>query len=423
MSKMTDEWAWFGRERERERMHKHKHKHYGRIARDKRAALEAIGADAGVLFTVVDEEINCMCGGTCGRCERTDVLFFDLIVRAKSVSESDLLALPNATQLDWREIARRVPLSVDTLRDHADEVDWRDISRSFVYRMDAAFVRAFHDRIDWDSGWPTLHVDAAEAYDLVFGAAAVLQPHHLCVMAKLPLEWLQPNACVAALATPRGCKALLRAHGPRAFDVLDDAEGVLAAALRAIPSEFAAACIQRRFAPRKHADVVAAAPTLVGKFVRECAPTEEYVDRMIAAGLPRGAWRAISLQADRMSDAFLQAHADDLVWDLVAERRAVPVERWARLSPATLSRQPLDEDYIDRNADVLDWFELCEHQALPESLMRKHADRLNWGQVSLHQAMSKAFVAEFSNRINHVKLQRNPRCGRFVGALPRDRVV
>jgi hypothetical protein len=396
-------------------------KHYHRLARDKQAALKAMGTDAGVLFKVVDSETNCMCGGTCDSCSRSDVCFFDLVVRAKSVSESDLLALPNASQLDWRAIARRVPLSVDVLRAHADEVDWDDIADSYVYRKDAAFVRAFHDRIDWGARVTSVRLDGAEVDELVFGAAAVLQPHHRSVMSLIDLDGLRPH--VAAIATPRCCSAVLDRHGPRAFDVLEDVDGALAAALREIPREFVSACVQHRYAPRKHADVVAAAAAadaaLVGKFVRTCAPPEEYVGRMIlaaaaaAAALPPGVWHAISLEADRLSDAFMQAHADDLDWNAVAASvaKVVPVERWARLSPATLSRQRLDEDYIDRHADALDWYELCEHQSLSEQLMRKHAHRLNWGQVSLYQAMSDAFLADFDNRINHVKLEMNKALG------------
>ena len=87
----------------------------------------------------------------------------------------------------------------------------------------------------------------------------------------------------------------------------------------------------------------------------------------------------------------------------------IPVEHWGHLPPAVLSRQRLDEEYIDRNADVLDWFELCEHQELSEPLMRKHANRLNWGQVSMYQALSPAFLSDFSHRINHLKLERNAR--------------
>jgi hypothetical protein len=55
-------------------------------------------ADPGVLFKVVDSEIDCMCGGTCGSCERSDVTLFDLVVRNKTLAEADLFGARRSSE-------------------------------------------------------------------------------------------------------------------------------------------------------------------------------------------------------------------------------------------------------------------------------------------------------------------------------------
>ena len=97
---------------------------YRDIAKDKQKTIEFILENPQDLFKVVDYENNCMCGGNyyC-ECTPSNILFFDLVVKYKTLTENDLLEIANTVDLNWFRISQEVPLSNDTLDKYKDQVD------------------------------------------------------------------------------------------------------------------------------------------------------------------------------------------------------------------------------------------------------------------------------------------------------------
>ena len=64
------------------------------------------------------------------------------------------------------------------------------------------------------------------------------------------------------------------------------------------------------------------------------------------------------------------------------------------------SKEPgLSEDYIDENADFVNWDSICEHQILSEFFIKKHWNRVNWKLICRHQKLSEEFMSCHSNVI------------------------
>ena len=57
----------------------------------------------------------------------------------------------------------------------------------------------------------------------------------------------------------------------------------------------------------------------------------------------------------------------------------------------------LTEEFIDQNADILDWYELCRSQHFSEDFMRKHIDNVHWKHILEYQKPSQGFIDEFKN--------------------------
>ena len=105
-----DEWDWF-------RTGSHavnsqicpKSINWSALAHDKAAALDMIRKDPNVLFKVVDSVSSCMCGGTCRNCELDDVVFLELLIEARTLTERDLCEIAATTPLNWHKICSKVP--------------------------------------------------------------------------------------------------------------------------------------------------------------------------------------------------------------------------------------------------------------------------------------------------------------------------
>jgi hypothetical protein len=318
------------------------------LARSRARSVCAIRADPSLLFEVVaGAPCECECRASacesrvcdCGAALSGEVLFVDLLIKKKTVHERDLLSVAG---LDWFRLSSRLPLSAAALERHAGDVDWARVSWSSLYAKDAAFVRAFAERLHWRL---VRRADSAE---------------------------------VARQLFERGLRCADAALSNRLVDVADLAQHV--EALRASPRLSALVVDSYR---ARDADALGLD---VPEHLRHAVAAKCIRERFVPAAAPLVA--ALEAICAVFDDATLEAHvrAGD------ARAREV-VSRHARLSP----------EFVDRNADALDWYALCEFQALPEWLLRKHVDRLNWGQLSRYQELSPAFEAEFAARINWVK--------------------
>ena len=423
--------SWFTAASAEKQSPETKKKNYDAIARSKRATLVEIREDPSVLFRAIaegDEDNEC-------------ITFFDLIESNRTVTESDLLGLPNADLLDWREIARRVPLSLENLRARADIIDWDALAMSLLYTADdaVALLREFHDRFEWERlpyVWIFNGRGGTALESLVFDEKLV-PAWHRSVMAALPHTVFAKADRIAAICDdPRSVRALFALRGPHAFVgslAADHSVHLLWDALRRdVPADdFVQACARSTTVCPSEAlldYVIDADAASIAALVSSCAPTEAFVDELVRCAcsskiaLSSATWSAISSQAHRFSDAFLEKHASNLFWFVVCQRarkRPVPADVLPLLSPLDRSRQRLSEAYVEAHADELDWFELCEHQDFSEAFLRKHARRLNWGQVSQYQALSPAFVREFTRQINHVKLEMNKATSNSVRRIAR----
>ena len=391
-------------------------KDYKAIALNRALCVAEIKNDPGVLFRVVSTESACMCGGSCGSCEYDDVYFFDLIVRAKTLVEADLTAISRGLikdgkrDVDWFKISSRVPLTVKTLREHADEVDWCAISSRIMYRRDGSFVGEFHDRLNWNH----VHISLTpqETVEFVFRRKIV------------PVVCALDNALLDRPTVQENLESVLpfiedllfhRRYGAKFVDALDDTEGLLEAKLRTVADKFAVSCMKDwnssycpSYCPTRYADVVISSTSspILEEFIQKTRLTVEFVGKLVERKqISRKAWSVVSrLDVD---SKFIERHADLVDWNELALRSGhlVPQDKWSSLRPEILSRHvALDAEYIDEHANQLDWFEICEHQTLPESLLRKHVDKLNWGQVSWYQDLSATFVQDFKHMLNFEKI-------------------
>ena len=390
------------------------------ISRDRARALEELRADPNVLFKVVGQETDCMCGGTCGDCYPYDLMFVDLLVQNKTILESDLIQL--GSEVDWFRASSKLPLSASALEAHADAVDWASVSRSYEYdNKDAAFVRRFARRLVWPCA--NLRIASTDVPGLLRDASA--PPAELLVRRFVPASELQSLFTADELA--RWADILVRGYGA---SVVDGALGI--AIVDDVPG-FCKSCIECRHMPVVASNVARLmehlerdAPqgqTQAAAFIRQCKPPVELVERLLLllGGDREVAAAASELAAFAEDDGLLERHGDRLDWNRVVRARRFSSDALpsalarsiddGRVSKVAFARHVrLTEAFVDEHADDLDWYELCEHQPeLSEAFLRKHVGRLNWGQVALHQPLSRRFVEDFRHVLSAQKLYRNAR--------------
>jgi hypothetical protein len=346
------------------------------------------------------------------------VLFLDLLVKERSIRERDLSYF-TLTDLDWFKLSGRLPLSLAALERHAGDVDWARVSESHMYAKDGAFVRKFAERLHWPL---VRHADSAEV------ARQLFERGLLCMDAALSnrlvhvrdlgrhIEALRASPRLSALVVDSYCARDANALG---LDVPEHLRHAVAAK-----------CISEGFVPTT-VPLVSALESICmerngdgpkcswANFLRACAPDQAFVSaHVVREGRPvsLATWAALSSLSARLSPELLRKHADRLALTAVLESagrdhvqfdeavvEAHAKKGDARAKEAVSRHVRLSPGFVDRNADLLDWYTLCEFQVLPDWLLRKHIDRLNWGQLSRYQDLSQAFESEFAARINDVK--------------------
>jgi hypothetical protein len=377
------------------------------LAHDKHAALDMIKKDPNVLFKVVDSVSSCMCGGTCGKCELDDVVFLDLLIEARTLTEKDLCEVAATTPLDWHKICSKVPpFSHKTLVKYADVMDWDFISQSRLYVKDIEFVKTFHHLIKW----PLVNALAisAEEYSEYIGLIPLKTAlrHRL-----LSIPHLQSK--IDEIVSPACFPELLHGYTIKEIESLDDSDEKIRNAVMQFQDIFVEKCHRQLYLPQKYQEALGhCKKTNWVHLLKYCKPTEYYIRKYMAFALDREAWMYLSKGEIPLSDEFVLKNIHRMnVHEVVKWKRFDITAMVAHNLPNNIicRYQTLTPEYIDEHADVIDWYGVCEYQDLPEWLIRKHIDKINWGQISQYQKLSREFVTEFKDRINFIKLESNPK--------------
>jgi len=396
-------------------------KNYHNISKDKVLVKKEILENPEVIFKVVDSESNCMCGGTCGCCEYDDVLFIDLIIRAKSFNEADILDLLNNVTLDMYKLCKYVPFSINTLKKYEDKVDWKLISYDYKYNKNIDFINNFHDKLDWERIDNFYKLSSNDIEQCVFIDKYV--PIKIAI-SKHILNSYHIKKYVDVIAPY--CNYLI---GNYVYDVkileeLDDS--IISPFLIKHVEKYTNRCIEIGFLTKKYVKIISLSDRIRqqgdwSNFIIKCKPDEAFLLEHVVnkeqnpPHLSKETWNAIS-ETCKLSNEFISDYSNYLNWNILVKKSncnlsfieahikdldAFTISTFQKLTPEFI------EFCIENYPEKLDWYYLCEFQDLPEDLMRRNIDKLNWGQVSWYQMMSKNFLNEHDKMINKVKLNYN----------------
>ncbi len=87
-----------------------------------------------------------------------------------------------------------------------------------------------------------------------------------------------------------------------------------------------------------------------------------------------------------LPEDFIRKNADKLNWDLISRY------------------QKLSEVFIREFKSELDWYYISRNQKLSESFIREFQHRVSWSGVSEHQTLSEDFIIEFQNKVQWDKI-------------------
>ena len=408
---------------------------YHSLAKDKKKCMDAIIKDPNRLFYVVDNGSTCMCGGECGNCETVDMFLIELILRYKTLTEADFVAIDSRCGgggLDWRRIAKYAPLSNDLLEAKKDVVDWKEIISDDRYVKNREFILRFREYLEglWDYVG-SIHIGDVE--ELVFGLRII--PVKVAIYKRLlnvthiDRHYDEMVLYIADLLKNVGVKKL---SAGESWGKMAEDGGVL----QMHPNEVRDSCIRDRYVAKEIFGILAVSDKclggdwgdILGIYVESggvkpeefCWVLEKYVLKGEKADVDNKIWFMISKRGKMLTDEFLLKYVGKIDWNILERMSGIAIEKWdwggncelLKKLPAAVrcKYMELGAEFIDANAEdpsVIDWHVVCEYQRLPEWLMRKHSGRLDWGQVSWYQDMSLEFIEEFRGRLNEVKLEKN----------------
>ena len=283
---------------------------YYNLAKDRVKVQSLILKDPSILFRVVGEEANCMCGGTCGNCEFDDITFFELVIREKSVTEDDLLQVAKQVDIDWFKISSHVPLSNEALALYKDKVDWKSVSSSWMYKKDAEFVERFWEYMDW-SKTNCVDLDEKQVESLVFQRKLV--PISFAISKKLLTDMHVKEYLSLVL---QECNGLLKHYGSKFVESLDDETGMIKDKVLQCANKFTDSCIAMRYTPKKYGHVVKFCLDKAGKhglhtwwdFLNSCRPNEAFIETYVVDSADAETWSFLSKGKIPLSDGFVSKY-------------------------------------------------------------------------------------------------------------------
>ena len=355
---------------------------YDAIAKVKTSSIEAITKDPSILKRVIDNRQSYR------RCFDDDddgdgQYFIDRLVKYKTLQESDFESIDN---LDWEWLAARVPLSNAAITRHLLDKPsvWAMISRSQLYIKDIEFIRTFQDNLNpfWQNTVFSLKRD--DLLKLVFQERI------------LPLDICFSRSLIS-------CKDL-EEHATENLEV--DAH------------TFQEHCYNEQYAPQKDKFIELFKQTKPhwSQFIITCNPDETFIETHIIcdqANTTNATWDTLSGQVYSRdsrpfvpSPAFYTKYKDKLVFKhlLAANFQFDPHTLQENLtwdnSTLISKSQQLDEEFIDANEAILDWYELTRSHQMSDEFLRCHIKQLCWKHVKLHQkGLTPEFIKEFSTHL------------------------
>ena len=63
---------------------------------------------------------------------------------------------------------------------------------------------------------------------------------------------------------------------------------------------------------------------------------------------------------------------------------------------------PLSEEFIERNKDLVDWWCISEYQKLSEEFIERNKDLVDWINISVYQKLSEEFIERNKDLVNWI---------------------
>jgi Txe/YoeB family toxin of Txe-Axe toxin-antitoxin module len=83
-----------------------------------------------------------------------------------------------------------------------------------------------------------------------------------------------------------------------------------------------------------------------------------------------------------LSEEFIERNTDRVCWNSIS------------------AYQKLSEEFIERNADHVDWKSISKYQKLSEEFIERYSDRVDWCWISINQKLSEEFIERNTDRLN-----------------------
>lgn len=305
----SKDWKWFNEtipESKSNSKEKEKQINWYAVASDKEKIKQLVLEDPKVLYKVVGSYSNCMCGGTCGRCEYEETFLFDWIVDAKSLTEKDLCELGDRVQLDWFDISSRVPLSNSSLVKYCDKVDWESISSSYLYEKNDSFVSHNHKNIVWNkvNEFNISSTDIIEDFVFIskYIPLEVALKHEL-----LPIPLIDKHLASIIPHT----KTLVKAYNLKDIEAITDINDILKQSLKDHADSFVEKCNFNYYVPKKYPELLSLSPKTNWKRLIEYCHTEineEFLELYAVDSMNHNSWLALSMSKIPLSDNFVNKY-------------------------------------------------------------------------------------------------------------------
>jgi len=299
------------------------------------------------------------------------------------------------------KLCRYVPFSITTLSSFKDTMDWKFISSSYLYEKNYDFIKTFHDVLSWDILHNTC-MNPNEIAHLIFNK-------YMPIKFALKNKWLSLNEISQLNDLPH---EVLQVYGIKNTDSLNNLSELFYDSV--CPEMLKQLCLSEKYIPNKKGfrDILYKNGCMIELF-KHCKPDVDFIEEYVkhAQHTSSELWRVIS--ALNLSKDFIIKYKTNLHWDTLVLCNKIDIDSelapfLINISPSILSKHAkLTPEYMDKHADKLDWYYLCEFQELPEWLLFKHLDKLNWGQISLYQDLSNRFMDEFISKLNEIKMKSN----------------
>jgi hypothetical protein len=393
---------------------------YKELVCDKKKLLLEIKNNPDILFEIVDSYSVCMCGGKCGNCLYEDKYFIQLIIEYKSIIEQDIIDIKD---IDLFKLTKYLPFSISTLQKYHDKVDWNEISKSYLYNKSTEFIKLFWNKLDWNNVCNLYTISNKDIIDLTFVEHKI--PIDFALSKKMiPIDYLK--FYIDKISLPKYIPILIKKYGAEFIEKYIDIYLIN----NDINSHlFMESCCEKKYIPKTEKYIDLLKSNWI-KFIANCNPGEEFIDKYIAPSASKNVWDFLSGDSENyncnkftnsifyipknitFSMDFITKYKSKLNFKILMKYQQFDIdtikEHYKSLNPEVISEyQKLTPEFIDEYANDLDWYSLCEFQELPDWLLRKHIDKINWGQISLYQKLRVDFIKEFRSNLNEIKMEKN----------------